>query len=137
MCQQRLCRSDDRSQRTAIQPQAEQPAFFVAKYLQAAGVEIVPVPTFYPEVTHILGTRVIRDLRAVPGNIDILDVFRRPTDLEAHVEDIIALKPAVVWLQTGIRNPGVEAKLAGAGLTVVADRCLMVEHRQAGPASSL
>lgn len=63
------------------------------------------------------------------GHIDILDVFRKPSDLPPHLDDILAAKPAAVWLQSGITNPDFEEALAKAGIKVVSDRCLMVDHR--------
>lgn len=63
--------------------------------------------------------------------MDIVDVFRRPQDLAAHLDDILAAKPKAVWLQSGISEPTFEAALAAAGITVVADRCLLVEHQAA------
>ncbi|MRG93863.1 CoA-binding protein [Polyangium spumosum] len=111
--------------------QAGQPAHYVPAYLQGAGVEIVPVPVYYPDVTKILGQPVYRRLADVPGEIDILDVFRRPSDIPPHVDDILALRPKVVWFQSGIRNDEVAERLAREGIEVVQDRCLMVEHRHA------
>ncbi len=58
-------------------------------------------------------------------------MFRRPQDLAGHLEDLLAAKPKAVWLQSGISEPGFEAALAAAGITVVADRCLLVEHQAA------
>jgi uncharacterized protein len=110
--------------------QAGQPAFYVADYLVKAGVEVVPVPVFYPDVTHILGKPVYRRLVDIPGEVDLVDVFRRPQDIDAHVDDIIAKKPKAVWFQSGIRNEAAAEKLAKAGIQVVQDRCLMVEHRR-------
>jgi predicted CoA-binding protein len=110
--------------------QADQPAFYVPKYLQAAGIDVVPVPVYYPEVTTILGKPVYRRLVDVPGGVDLVDVFRRPNDIEAHVEDILAKMPRAVWLQLGIRNDPVARRLAQLGIDVVQDRCLMVEHRR-------
>lgn len=110
--------------------QATQPAYYVPAYLVAAGVEIVPVPTYYPDVTEILGRPVVRDLRAV-GAVDMVDVFRRPADLEGHLSDLLALRPPVVWLQLGIRHDAFARALTDAGIRVVQDRCLMVEHRAA------
>jgi predicted CoA-binding protein len=109
--------------------QADQPAFYVPKYLAAAGFEIVPVPVYYPEVTEILGKRVYRHLTDIPGKIDLLDVFRRSQDINGHVEDILAKMPTAVWFQSGIRNGAAAETLAKAGIRVVQDRCLMVEHR--------
>jgi hypothetical protein len=108
---------------------ASQPAFYVPRYLQAAGFEIIPVPVYYPDVTRILGHLVIRTLRDVPAPVDILNVFRQPWDIPQHVDDILALRPAVVWMQSGIRNDAVAEQLARAGIRVVQDRCIMVEHR--------
>ncbi len=107
-----------------------QPAFEVPRYLDAAGFEIVPVPVYYPEVTSILGKPVFRRLVDVPGPIDLVDVFRRPADLEAHFEDIVAKRPSAIWLQSGIRDDAFAERIAAAGIDVVQDRCLMVEHKR-------
>jgi predicted CoA-binding protein len=110
--------------------QADQPSFYVPQYLVAAGVEIVPVPVYYPEVREILGRRVYRKLVDIPGEIDMVDVFRRSPDIHGHVDDILTKKPKSVWFQSGIRNDPVAEELAKAGIRVVQDRCLMVEHRR-------
>jgi uncharacterized protein len=110
--------------------QAGQPAYDVAKYLADAGLEVVPVPVYYPDAKEILGKKVYRRLQDIPGDIDMVDVFRRPTDIEQHVEDILAKKPKSVWFQLGIRNDAVADKLAAAGIDVVQDRCLKVEHHR-------
>ena len=112
--------------------QSGQPAFYVPQYLAEAGVDVVPVPVYYPDVTHILGKPVFRKLTDVPGDVDLVDVFRRPQDIDAHVDDIIAKKPRAVWFQSGIRNDAAAEKLAKAGIQVVQDRCLMVDHRRYG-----
>jgi uncharacterized protein len=108
---------------------AGQPAFYVAKYLQVAGYEVIPVPTYYPEVTEILGKPVERDLTKLEGQIDLLNVFRRPADIDAHVDDILAAKPKAVWFQLGITNDAAAEKFAKAGIKVVQNLCIMVEHR--------
>ena len=123
-----------RSHRVAVlgiktEAQADQPAFYVPKYLADAGIEILPVPVYYPEVTEILGRRVYRRLMEIPGSIDLVDVFRRSRDIDGHVEDILAKGPTAVWFQSGIRNDAAAATLAKAGIKIVQDRCLMVEHR--------
>jgi predicted CoA-binding protein len=112
--------------------QAAQPAYYVPAYLAAAGIEVIPVPVYYPEVTQILGRPVYRQLAAVPGPIDIVEVFRRPADLPPHLPDLLAARPHAVWLQSGIRHEQVAAQLRAAGILVVQDRCLMVEHRRYG-----
>ncbi len=108
---------------------ADQPAFYVSKYMADAGYEIIPVPVYYPDVTEILGKPVYRDLTQVPGEIDLLNVFRRSEDIPKHTLEILAKKPKAVWFQLGIRNDEVAEKLAEAGIKVVQDLCLMVEHR--------
>jgi predicted CoA-binding protein len=107
-----------------------QPAFYVPEYLAQAGVDVVPVPVYYPEVTHILERPVFRRLVDIPGEIDLVDVFRRPQDIDQHVDDILAKKPKAVWFQSGIRNDAAARRLAEAGIQVVQDRCLMVDHRR-------
>jgi predicted CoA-binding protein len=109
--------------------QADQPAFYVPKYLVTAGFEVIPVPVYYPEVIEILGKRVYRRVTEIPGNIDLVDVFRRSQDIDGHVEEILAKMPTAVWFQSGIRNDAAAETLAKAGIKVVQDRCLMVEHR--------
>jgi uncharacterized protein len=109
--------------------QADQPAFYVSKYLVMAGFELIPVPVYYPEVIELLGKQVYRRLTEIPGNIDLVDVFRRSQDINGHVEEILAKKPTAVWFQSGIRNDIAAETLAKAGIKVVQDRCLMVEHR--------
>jgi uncharacterized protein len=110
--------------------QAFQPAFYVPRYLVEAGLEVIPVPVYFPDVKEILGRSVYRRLVDVPGDIDLVDVFRRAHDIDAHVEDILAKRPKSVWFQSGIRNDPAAEKLAQAGIKVVQDRCLMVEHRR-------
>jgi uncharacterized protein len=113
--------------------QADQPAFYVARYLVEQGVEVIPVPVYFPEVNEILGRPVYRTLAEVPGAVDIVDVFRRPADVAGHVEDLLAKRPRAVWMQLGIRNQPAAEALALQGILVVQDRCLMVDwQRQAG-----
>jgi len=135
----RIAEIAGRARRVAVlgiktEAQSGQPAFYVAEYLAQAGVEVIPVPVYYPDVQQILGKPVYRRVADVPGPIDIVDVFRRPSDVEAHVDDIIAARPAAVWMQSGIRNDAAAERLARAGIEVVQDRCLMVDHRRAASA---
>ncbi len=112
--------------------QSFQPAFYVPQYMANAGFEIVPVPVYYPETTEILGQKVYRKLADIPGEIDLLNVFRRSNDIPPHIEDILAKKPKAVWFQSGIRNDAVAETLSKEGIKVVQDLCLMVEHRALG-----
>jgi predicted CoA-binding protein len=109
--------------------QAGQPAFYVPNYLQNAGFRIIPVPVYYPAVTQILGQQVFRRLVDIPIEIDLVNVFRRSQDVSLHVDDILAKKPKAVWLQSGIRNDTVAETVAKAGIKIVQDRCIMVDHR--------
>lgn len=109
---------------------ADQPAFTVPRYLQSTGIDIVPVPVYYPDVTEILGQKVYRTLAEVPGDVDCVDVFRRPQDLPPHLEDILAKRPPLVWLQLGIRNDAFARALTADGIDVIQDRCLLVDHRR-------
>ena len=109
-----------------------QPAYYVPEYAQRSGYDIVPVPVYYPEATEILGQKVYRSLAAIPGDVDMVNMFRRPKDLAAHLDDILAKKPRSVWLQLGIRDDAFAARLTAAGIDVVQDRCLLVELRSHG-----
>ena len=113
-----------------IKPESHggQAAFYVPAHMQSAGYEVIPVPVYYPEVTEILGKPVFRTLAAIGRPIDMVNVFRRPSDIPPHVDDILAAKPKYVWFQLGIRNDEAAQKLAEAGIKVVQDRCLMVEE---------
>ena len=111
--------------------QAGEPAYYVADYMHKAGFQIIPVPVYYPEVEQILGEKVYRKVADIPGQVDMVNVFRRSQDVLPHVEDILAKQPKIVWLQLGIRNDEAAARMAKAGIQVIQDRCLMVEHMRA------
>ncbi len=115
--------------------QSDQAAFYVPKFLADQGVEVVPVPVYYPEAKQILGRPVFRSIAAIPGPVDLVDVFRRPADVTGHVPDVVAKNPRAVWLQLGIRNDAAAETLAKEGILVVQDRCLMVEWRRLGPSA--
>lgn len=115
-----------------IKTDSSQPAWYVPEYAAKAGYEIVPVPVYYPEVTEIMGKKVYRKLVDIPGDIDLVDVFRRPRDIPQHVDDIIAKKPKTVFFQLGIRNDEAAERLAKAGIDVIQDHCLLVELRRIG-----
>jgi hypothetical protein len=102
--------------------QADQPSVYVPLYLKKAGFEIVPVPVYYPDAKEILGEKVYRRLTDIPGEIDMIDVFRRSHDVTGHIDDILAKKPNSVWLQSGIRNDAAAEIFAKAGIKVVQDR---------------
>jgi predicted CoA-binding protein len=108
------------------------PAFFVPEYAQHAGFEIVPVPVYYPDATEMLGEKVYRTVSEIPGDVDMVNVFRRSEAIPPHLDDIIAKKPKSVWFQLGIRNNSAAERLAREGIDVVQDRCLLVELRRLG-----
>jgi len=115
-----------------MKPDPDQPAYYVPDHAEHAGYEIVPVPVYYPDLTEMMGKKVYRKLTDIPGDIDMINVFRRPKDIPPHVDDIIAKKPKSVWFQLGIRNDDAAEKLARAGIDVVQDHCLLVELRRIG-----
>src|SRR5712671_5496167 len=107
---------------------ADQAGYYVPAHMAEAGYDIIPVPVYYPEVTEILGKPVFRKLASIGRPVDMVNVFRRPSDIPPHVDDILAAKPKVVWFQLGIRNDAAAEQLARAGIRVIQDRCLMVEE---------
>jgi predicted CoA-binding protein len=110
-----------------LSPKTNRPSNQVALYLQQAGYRIIPVN---PGQAEILGEPCYPDLQSIPGPVDVVDIFRRSEQVEPVVRDAIAIGAKVVWMQQGIVN--VEAAAIGeqAGLTVIMDRCLKVDHIQ-------
>lgn len=109
-----------------LSPKAARPSHQVATYLLEAGYEVIPVN---PGHDQILGLRAYSDLTAVPGPVDIVDIFRNPQEVPAIVDSAIAIGAKVVWMQLGIVHEQAAAKARAAGLTVVMDRCLKVDHQ--------
>jgi len=101
-------------------------AFRVPRYMQRQGFAIRPVS---PKLDVVLGERAVASVGALASPVDMINVFRAPANIPAHVDEILAMKqpPKSVWLQLGIAHPAT-AKLEAAGIAVVEDRCLMVEH---------
>jgi predicted CoA-binding protein len=113
--------------------QRGQPAIEVPRYIERVGYDLVPVPVYYPEVETILRRPVFRNLVDIPGHIDLVNVFRRRKDLPPHLPDLLAKRPGAVWLQSGIRDDAFAESLLAAGIDVVQDRCLLVEHQRLLP----
>lgn len=110
----------------------ERPSHGVAAYLQRAGYTIVPV---HPAGGITLGEPVYPDLRSAAagaGPIDIVNIFRRSEHIPALLDQLLELKPPLVWMQQGIRHQDVARKLEAAGIAVVMDRCLAVDHQFLG-----
>ena len=110
-----------------LSPDEGKPSYEVAAYLQRAGYRIVPVN---PACQEILGERCYPTLLDIPGEVEIVDVFRRSEFLPDIVEQAIAKEAKVVWMQEGVVNEPAAARAEGAGLTVVMDRCLLKEHNR-------
>jgi uncharacterized protein len=106
----------------------DRPSHRVAAYLQRVGYEIVPVHPV-PGVT--LGQTVHPDLRsaAATGPFDIVDIFRRSEHIPALLDDLLAVRPRLVWMQLGIEHPETARRLEEAGIAVVMDRCIAVDHQ--------
>jgi predicted CoA-binding protein len=105
------------------------PAYSVARYLQKHGYQIAPI---HPRDDETLGQRVFRSLEdaAAAGPVDIVDVFRRSDAIPSLVAPCVAIRPRVVWLQVGVRNDAAAEALEAAGIPVVQNRCLAVEHNR-------
>ncbi len=101
------------------------PAYSTAKYLIQAGYNVIPVNPRYGEV---LGLKCYPSLRDVPEKIDIVNVFRNGRHVMQIVEDAIAIAAKVVWTQPGVYNDAAIQKATGAGLTVVDQQCIKIEH---------
>jgi len=112
-----------------LSPKPERPSHGVARYLQRAGYRIVPVNPGHDE---ILGERSYRTLSDAARDhaIDIVDVFRRSEFAGAVVDEAIAIRPKLVWLQLGVVDEAARARAEGAGIPIVMDRCLAIDHRQ-------
>jgi predicted CoA-binding protein len=101
------------------------PSYFAAKYMQEHGYRVIPVN---PKYQSVLGEKCYRSLREVPGEVDIVDVFRKTEDVMPIAEDAIAIRAKVLWQQLGVRNDAAAAKARAAGLEAVMDRCVKIEH---------
>ena len=101
------------------------PSFFAAKYLQEHGYRIIPVN---PTCTEVLGEKSYPTLAAIPDPVDVVDCFRRPAEMPALAREAVAKGAKVLWMQLGIRSAEAEAIADAAGLDVVTDRCMKIEH---------
>lgn len=115
-----------------IKGDPDQDAYRVPAYLQARGMRLLPVN---PKLEHVLGEPAVASLSDLPEAPDLVNVFRAPRHLADHLPEILALDPPPrgVWLQLGIRDDAFARRLEDAGIAVVEDRCLMVEHARLDP----
>ena len=112
-----------------IKAGAEEDAFRVPAYLQQQGYRIVPVS---PKLARVLGLPALPSLREIREPVDLVDLFRAPQHVPAHADEILAMspRPRAVWLQLGIRHDESARRLEAAGIAIVQDRCIMVDHRR-------
>ena len=104
----------------------ERPSYGVASYLQSQGYRIIPVN---PMKAEILGEKSYPDLSSIPEPIDVVDIFRKSEAVGPIVDEAIKVKAKTVWMQQGVINVEAADKAQAAGLKVVMDRCLLIEHR--------
>ena len=111
----------------------EKAAYYVPEYLHDEGYKIIGVNPQFVGQTHF-GQAVRSTLAEIKEPVDLIDVFRRPQDIPAHIEDILAMnpRPKVVWFQLGIKNDEAAAVLEAAGITVVQNRCTLADHQRLG-----
>jgi predicted CoA-binding protein len=127
-----ILRSARRIAVVGLSPRPERPSHGVASYLQRAGYTIIPVR---PTARSILGEPVQPDLKtaaAAAGPIDIVDIFRRSEFVPALLDDLLEVRPRLVWMQVGIRDDETATRLEAVGIPVVMDRCLAVDHHSLG-----
>ena len=103
------------------------PSYDVTEYMQAAGYRIIPVN---PNERKVLGEKSYARLEEVPEKIEIVNVFRRAEEVPAVVESAIRVGAKVVWMQQGVENEEAAEKARAAGLVVIEDACILVEHRR-------
>jgi len=103
----------------------ERPSFQVAEYLMANGYAIIPVN---PNIASWKGIKAYPSLSEVTVKVDVVDIFRKSEDVPPIVDDAVAIKAKAVWMQLGIVNEAAAAKARAAGIDVVMDRCMKIEH---------
>jgi uncharacterized protein len=108
-----------------LSAQWHRPSYFAAKYMQEHGYRVIPVNPGYDT---ILGERCYKSLRDIPVPVDIVDCFRKPAEIPAIAEEAIAIGAKVLWMQLGVHNAQARARAEGAGLEVVENRCVKIEH---------
>jgi len=108
-----------------LSAQWHRPSYFAAKYMQDHGYRIIPVNPRYGEV---LGEKCYADLRSIPEPVDIVDCFRKSVEIPAIADDAIAMGAKVLWMQLGIVNDEAARRASEAGLDVVMNRCVKIEH---------
>jgi len=117
-----------------LSPRQERASHSVARYLQAQGYRIIPVN---PTVDEVLGEQSYPDLASIPETVDVVDIFRRAEHVPPIVEAAIAVGARAVWMQEGVVHEEAAQQAKAAGLLVVMDRCMLVEHGRLKAAGKL
>lgn len=108
-----------------MSPKSQRPSNSVAAYLIAQGYKVIPIN---PGHNQILGLTCYPELKAVPTPVDIVDIFRKSSEVEAIVEQAVDIGARAVWMQQGVINDEAAGRAVEAGLVAVMDRCIKVEH---------
>jgi predicted CoA-binding protein len=108
-----------------LSAQWHRPSYFAAKYMQEHGYRVIPVNPTYPE---ILGEKSYKRLADIPGKVDVVDCFRKSAEIPMLAEEAIAIGAKVLWMQLGVENAQARALAEAAGLEVVENRCVKIEH---------
>ena len=117
-----------------LSPKPERDSHRVAKYLKSQGYRIIPVN---PMTDQVLREKSYSDLKSVPEKIDVVDIFRKSEDVPSIVDEAIDIGASAVWMQLGIINEEAATKAGNAGLTVIMDKCMEVEHKLLSRAGKL
>jgi uncharacterized protein len=121
----RLLRTSRTIAVVGLSAQWHRPSYFAAKYLQEHGYRVIPVNPTYPE---ILGEKSYKRLADIPERIDVVDCFRKSSEIPAIADEAIAIGAKVLWMQLGVESPEARRKAEAAGLEVVENRCMKIEH---------
>ncbi|HEY2627572.1 MAG TPA: CoA-binding protein [Usitatibacter sp.] len=108
-----------------LSAQWHRPSYFAAKYLQEHGYRIIPVNPTYDT---ILGEKCYKRLSDIPDKVEVVDCFRKATEIPAIADEAIAIGAKVLWMQLGVENAQARAKAEAAGLEVIENRCMKIEH---------
>lgn len=108
-----------------LSAQWHRPSYFAAKYMQEHGYRVIPVNPTYPE---ILGEKCYAALRDIPEPVDLVDCFRKSAEIPAIAQDAVAIGAKVLWMQLGVENGEARRMAEAAGLEVVENRCVKIEH---------
>ena len=109
-----------------MSPRPDRPSHYVAKYLMERGYKIIPVN---PAADEILGMKCYPDLKSVPDRVDLVDIFRRSSQVPPIVDEAIEKGVRFIWMQDGVRHEAAAAKARARGVSVVMDNCMMREHQ--------